>query len=62
MTTTVNSTRKPYSESKIPAAEAINFSTSKQKYSFSRDKRFKSIAGTVATPFEFTHSLKGTFG
>lgn len=42
--------------------DAVNFSPSKQKYSFSRDQRFKSISGTKATPSEFTHNLPQTFG
>lgn len=39
--------------------ESINFSPSKQKYSFSKGDRFKSISGR--TPSEFTVTLKDTF-
>ena len=42
--------------------DAINFSPTKQRFSFSRDQRFKSISGTTPTPSEFTHTLPGTFG
>ena len=42
--------------------DAVNFSPSKAKYSFSKDQRFKSISGTVRTPSEFTHHLPQTFG
>ena len=42
--------------------DAINFSPSKAKYTFSKDQRFKSISGTTTTPSEFSHTLPGTFG
>lgn len=40
--------------------ESINFSPSKQKYSFSKGSRFKSIGGV--TKVEFNHHLPSTFG
>ena len=40
--------------------DSVNFSPSKQKYSFSKGSRFKSISG--ATPSDFNHHLPGTFG
>ena len=42
--------------------DAINFSPTKAKYSFSKDQRFKSITGTTRTPSEFSHTLPHTFG
>ena len=42
--------------------DAVNFSPSKAKYSFSRDQRFRSISGVSGTPSEFTHHLPQTFG
>ena len=42
--------------------DAVNFSPSKAKYTFSKDQRFKSISGTSRTPSEFTVNLPHTFG
>ena len=40
--------------------DSVNFSPTKQKYSFSKGSRFKSISGP--TNCEFNHHLPGTFG
>ena len=40
--------------------ESLNFSPTKQKFSFSRGERFKSFSGK--TPSEFTTTLGSTFG
>jgi len=42
--------------------EQVNFSPTKANFSFSKDKRFKSIAGHVNEKSEFTHTLPSTFG
>ena len=40
--------------------ESVNFSTSKQKYSFGRERRFPSVSRP--TPSEFNTELGSTFG
>ena len=40
--------------------ESVNFSPTKQKYSFSKGSRFKSLSGP--TNCELNHTLPGTFG
>ena len=42
--------------------EQVNFSPTKMNFSFSKDKRFKSLAGHTLEASEFTHTLPSTFG
>ena len=58
----MSTTTNPKHKCLLVTHDAINFSPSKAKYSFSRDQRFKSISGTKREASEFNVNLPNTFG